>query len=158
MLTEFQLNEMLQMVLGGGEETLLMSHHQLAAHFPDYTVDQWREFITNNRIVDILDGETKILQRTKFNQMVQSLGSTNRNSTGLAAQVSALQRILEAESTKDGAVFVYTYVPLNVEQAKAPNTAQEAHDIFMNRQQSSQITARITRPSEPEETLFGNDY
>jgi hypothetical protein len=63
-----------------------------------------------------------------MNELFANAGDSN--SVGKAQLLNAISKYDEDNSTKEGPIFIYTYVPLNSEQEKAPNVFKEKTDIF----------------------------
>ena len=70
----------------------------------------------------------EIIRKAAMNELFANAGDSN--SVGKAQLLNAISKYDEDNSVKDGPVFIYTYVPLNSEQEKAPNVQKEKTDIF----------------------------
>ena len=79
-------------------------------------------------VVEYIRVEMEIIRKAAMNELVANAGDSN--SVGKAQLLNAITKQDEDISVKDGPVFIYTYVPLNSEQEKAPNVFKEKTDIF----------------------------
>lgn len=125
-----KLQEMQACFLTLKENAFSRTHYQLADLLPNYTIAEWREFLITPEISDWINEEQKLLKHKKLATLIDALGDENIRSTGLGQQVAALQKIINEERPKEGIMCIYSYVPLNDEQAKATNVETNDVDIF----------------------------
>lgn len=127
-LTQEQVNEMWRLFRGLKQKALYSSHYDLAEQTKYLTAAEWKEFLLLPEVVEHIRIEMEIVRKAAMNELFANAGDSN--SVGKAQLMNAIAKYDEDNSVKDGPVFIYTYVPLNTEQAKAPNTIIEKTDIF----------------------------
>lgn len=110
------------------QDALYMSHYDLAKE-SDYSADEWKTFITEPHVADYIMQELRILKHTELSKVLRNI-SGNAKSVGTAQLLSALTKALETEKTKDGPVFIYTYIPLTLNELAAPNVQILDRDPF----------------------------
>lgn len=111
-----------------GREGLYASHYDLFEKTAHATPDIWKEFLLLPEVVDYVRVEMEIIRKAAMNELFANAGDSN--SVGKAQLLNAISKYDEDNSTKEGPIFIYTYVPLNAEQEKAPNVQKEKTDIF----------------------------
>lgn len=109
-------------------EALYLSHYDLAEKTKYLTATEWKEFLLLPEVVEHVRVEMEIIRKTAMNELFANAGDSN--SVGKAQLMNAIAKYDEDNSVKEGPIFIYTYVPLNSEQAKAPHTQAERTDIF----------------------------
>lgn len=104
------------------EEAFNLNHYQLAeiTNVKDPLI--WREFLMDPKTIDYVTSEMTLIRNAAINQMVQH--APNSNSVGQSQLINALAKIEETSNKKDGATFIYCFVPLNEAQKKAPNVRE----------------------------------
>lgn len=111
-----------------GREGLYASHYDLFEKTKYSTPDIWKEFLLLPEVVEYIRVEMEIIRKAAMNELFANAGDSN--SVGKAQLLNAISKYDEDNSTKEGPIFIYTYVPLNSEQEKAPNVQKEKSDIF----------------------------
>jgi hypothetical protein len=111
-----------------GQEALYASHYDLFTKTKYKSPDAWKSFILLPEVVEYVRVEMEIIRKSAMNELFANAGDSN--SVGKAQLLNAISKYDEDNSTKEGPIFIYTYVPLNSEQEKAPNVYQEKTDIF----------------------------
>jgi hypothetical protein len=111
-----------------GQEALYASHYDLFTKTKYKTPDTWKEFILLPEVVEYIRVEMEIIRKSAMNELFANAGDSN--SVGKAQLLNAISKYDEDNSSKEGPIFIYTYVPLNSEQEKAPNIVKEKTDIF----------------------------
>lgn len=124
MLDEFNRMEAL------GLEPITLTHHELAKR-TSFSSQEWKEFVTHPAVVDAMNQEFIMLQRTKLQKLVGSL-DVDTKSTGVAQVITALNNNLnkEVEKKASGPAIIYTFVPLNDQEQKSPNVVMLNHNPF----------------------------
>ena len=56
--------------------------------------------------------------------------SSNSRSVGTAQMLTALNKMLETTNTKEGPIFIYTYVPPNIKESNSGNVRILKKDPF----------------------------
>lgn len=115
-------------------EGLHASHYDLFEKTGYSTPDMWKEFLLLPEVVEYIRIEMEIIRKAAMNELFANAGDSN--SVGKAQLLNAISKYDEDNSVKDGPIFIYTYVPLNSEQAKAANVQIEKSDIFKTGEKS----------------------
>ena len=106
-------------------ESLTWSHYELHKNIPEFSVDEWKAFLLDPDIKEELSIQTDLMRKSMIYKITAQ--SDSSKSVGQAQLLSALARIDEAstkKSTYEGPIFIYSYVPLNEEEANAPNVSK----------------------------------
>ena len=111
-----------------GKEAFVKSHWDLAA-ISDYSVDDWREFLTDPAVVRYIKDEMQAVSDVETRKIVANI-SSNSKSTGTAQTLMALGKTQGNDSKKEGPVFIYMAVPLNEREQHAPNVQTLEADPF----------------------------
>lgn len=127
-LTPEQLEQMWKLFHSLKQEALWASHYDLAEKTKYLTATEWKEFLLLPEVVEHVRVEMEIIRKSAMNELFANAGDSN--SVGKAQLMNAIAKYDEDNSAKEGPIFIYTYVPLNSEQAKAPHTQSERTDIF----------------------------
>lgn len=127
-LNKTDLDKMWTAFLNLGQAALYASHYDLAKETNLFTPLHWKTFLFLPEVIQYIKEEMEILRKTAMNELLANAGDSN--SVGKAQLLNAITKIDEDNSTKEGPIFVYTYVPLNEEQEKAPNVKKLKEDIF----------------------------
>lgn len=102
-----------------GKDALSMNHYELADQTSEHDPEVWKQFLIDPEISAWIRTERVIIQETELSKIVNN--AANSRSTGQAQIVSALGKLNEGSTTKDGPVFIYCHVPLNDQEIHAPN-------------------------------------
>lgn len=104
-----------------GKIGLLSNHYELAEKQPTYTSDDWKTLLQDPEVSLYINQEFKMIRDAEVRKL-QAAASDNDRSVGAAQLINAMTSVAEkAENRKDGPVFIYSFVPPNPEQIKAPN-------------------------------------
>lgn len=128
-LTKSEKETMWELFRNLQQRGLYASHYDLFAETKYLTAEHWKEFLLLPEVVEHVRVEMEIIRKVAMNELLANAGDSN--SVGKAQLMNAIAKYDEDNSVKDGPIFIYTYVPLNPEQAKAPNTTQLKEDIFL---------------------------
>lgn len=101
------------------EEGLYLNHYQLAESTEIRDAMLWKEFLMDPHTADYVSSEMALIRSAAINQMTAE--APNSRSVGQSQLINALQKLDEKANHKEGPAFIYSYVPLNEEQKKAPN-------------------------------------
>lgn len=120
-LDERQKN-MLQVFNEGLPDTLYKNHYDLAAltrelDYGETSPDEWRELLEHPEVSIQVRNEIKVLQTHERNNMVRDLHK-QRNQVGMAAMLTAVNKLIETENEVNGNIFIYSGVPLNESEIK----------------------------------------
>lgn len=105
-----------------GQPALSMNHYELNAVVPQFSAEEWKQFLSEPEIIDYIKKEMNIIRTSQMNKIVQE--SSSSRSVGQAQLLSTLQKLDEDAGTAEGPIFVYCHVPLNDEQKFAPNVLE----------------------------------
>lgn len=123
-----QKAEMWQQFKALEEKAISMNHYDLARITAIKDVQLWKQFLTDPEVSAYIDQESQILTQTELRKLAADVSDSR--SVGQAQLINAMQKLTDNKSTKEGPIFIYTYVPLNKSQAKADNIVEEDHDVF----------------------------
>lgn len=118
-LTKAQHEECWNIFMDLKEEGLYLSHYQLAELTSVKDAFIWKEFLMDPKTVDYISSEMNLIRSSAINKMVAE--APHSRSVGQSQLINALQKLDEKATHKEGPVFIYSYVPLNEAQKKAPN-------------------------------------
>lgn len=117
----------------GPAVAMFMNHYELAmtpeSHDLELEPQDWKEFIMDSRVSEWLEEELKLHNEAQLRKLMKDSVS-NQRSVGTAQMIKALQASIGQDMSDDGPIFIYSYVPLNHQEAQAPNVREEDHDIF----------------------------
>lgn len=111
-----------------GAEALAMSHYDLAEATPIDDPLMWKEFLLEPKVADWIRTEIGLIQEAELKKMIK--GASKTRSVGQAQLINSFAKLSETRVTKEGPIFIYTYVPLSPEQEQAPNVVKLDKDIF----------------------------
>ena len=132
MLTKEMKEQLWELFKALGVDGLTMTHYDLADNTEITDPEIWKKFLLEQDVRNYIQTEVEILRTTEFNKMIKNVGD-NQRSVGQAQLMSALDKIKQDSSHKEGPVFIYTYVPLSSEQAQAENVQEAESDPFWRR-------------------------
>lgn len=113
-----------------GITALSLSHYELAELTGYGNPTLWKEFLTSREVVDWVKSEQAIVQTAELNKLITDISKSH--SVGQAQIMNTLAKLLEdKQNIKEGPVFIYTYVPLSIEQEQAPNIIKLDIDPFL---------------------------
>lgn len=118
-LTEEQINKLLEQFNELGQKALGMNHYELAEETEEHDAVIWRNFLMEPKVVDMIRSEMDVIRNTQLNKLVQEAAQSR--SVGQSQFMNALLKMDEIGAKKEGPTFVYCYVPLSNEQINAPN-------------------------------------
>lgn len=114
-----------------GELALTMNHYELARteNSPIQSPVEWKAFLMEPEIKDYIATELSIIRNAELNKITNDISGSH--SVGQAQIIGALQKLDNNTATKEGPVFIYTYVPLSDSQKAAANVVELDHDPFL---------------------------
>lgn len=113
-----------------GSDALKANHYTLSTVTPCSDPALWKEFLTEPDVNDYINQETALLQQAEFRSIL--LNTARDNSAGRAQLINAMMSVNSKQQKKEGPIIIYSYVPLNEQQAKAPNIEINDTDPFIN--------------------------
>lgn len=132
MLTQNEKKTLWKIFKEQGAEGLSMSHYDLAECTEATDPNKWKEFLLEQDVRNYIQTEMELVRAAEINKMITNVSDNNR-SVGQAQLMSALDRLKQNSNTKEGPVFIYTYVPLSAEQEQAENVEKLDEDPFWRR-------------------------
>lgn len=111
-----------------GVDALKANHYTLAEQTKYSDPALWKEFLTEPDVNEFIIQETAILQQAEFRSIL--LNTARDNSAGRAQLINAMMSVNNKQTKKEGPIVIYSYVPLNEQQMKAPNVEINDKDIF----------------------------
>ena len=105
-----------------------MNHYDLARLTNQKDVQLWKQFLTDPEVSAYIDQEAQILTQTELRKL--SADVSDSRSVGQAQLINAMSKLADTKVTKEGPIFIYSYVPLSENQAKAPNVVLLEKDVF----------------------------
>lgn len=109
-------------------KAISMNHYDLARVTNQPDVQLWKQFLTDPEVAAYIDQEAQILTQTELRKLASDVSDSR--SVGQAQLINAMSKLTDNKTTKEGPIFIYTYVPLSDSQAKAANIVKESTDIF----------------------------
>lgn len=110
------------------EERLAMSHYDLASK-TGIDSGLWKKFLLDPRVSEWMNQELTVIRNKQYRKMIINVDDNDR-SYGAAQMLNALGKTFDTTSSKEGNLFIYSYVPLNEREHSAPNTIINKDDIF----------------------------
>lgn len=111
-----------------GANALKANHYTLATDTPCDDPAIWKEFLMEPDVSEYINQETALLQQAEFRSIL--LNTARDNSAGRAQLINAMMSVNQKQNKKEGPIVIYSYVPLNEQQMKAPNIEINEEDIF----------------------------
>lgn len=111
-----------------GANALKANHYTLALETPIKDPAVWKEFLMEQDVSDYINQETALLQQAEFRSIL--LNTARDNSAGRAQLINAMMSVNNKQSKKEGPIVIYSYIPLNEQQMKAPNIEINKTDPF----------------------------
>lgn len=111
-----------------GAEALKANHYILATATPCKDAAIWKEFLMEPDVNEYINQETAILQQAEFRSIL--LNTARDNSAGRAQLINAMLSVNQRQNKKEGPIVIYSYIPLNEQQLKAPNIEINRTDPF----------------------------
>lgn len=149
-MDESQKQEMWEQFKALEAKAISMNHYDLARLTNIKDVQLWKQFLTDPEVSAYIDQEAQILTQTELRKLASDVSDSR--SVGQAQLINAMSKLTDNKITKEGPIFIYTYVPLSESQEKAPNIIVEKEDLFDN-EEPIQNTAPVilNRNTEKEE-------
>jgi hypothetical protein len=112
-----------------GINAFSMNHYDLRAETSYGTSDLWKEFLQDSEVIEWTASEMAIIQQSELKKIVVDINSSK--SIGQAQLMTALSKLTDTSTTKDGPTFVYCYIPPSEEQEQADNVIALPNDPFI---------------------------
>ena len=104
------------------------NHWQLAA-ITKIPASEWKQFLMLPPVAEYISQEFNLLIEAQRRTILKDLDK-NQRSVGTAQILNALDKVIAGGGERSGPVFIYTYVPLNEQEANAPNVVELTKDPF----------------------------
>lgn len=127
-MTATKKAQLWQMYKALGADALKANHYTLALTTAENNPAVWKEFLMEQDVNDYINQETAILQQAEFRSIL--LNTARDNSAGRAQLINAMMSVNNKQSKKEGPIIIYSYIPLNEQQLKAPNIEINTKDPF----------------------------
>lgn len=126
---EYKLMEMqAAYVTIGVQDAIFLSHYQLA-EVTSYMADDWKDFLNHPQVRDYITEELEMYKAYQIKNMLRK-ADTLEKSVGAAQWMNALNKTDLGSARDGGKIFVYMYIPPNVDEANAPNVETLTFDPF----------------------------
>ena len=139
-------------------KAISMNHYDLAKITAIKDVQLWKLFLTDPEVSAYIDQEASILAQAELRKLTADVSDSR--SVGQAQLINAMGKIAETKTTKEGPIFIYTYVPLANSQIKADNVNLLDRDIFeklLEENNNEIITEEPTETITQTMTINNND-
>jgi len=113
-------------------DSVAWNHYDLATYTEITDINAWRDFLLDPEVMEWLKKERNILSAYQLAKLTSNVAESK--SVGQAQLINSLEKhnANQKEDLQTGPAFIYTYIPLSVEQAAAPNVFQLEEDIFLD--------------------------
>jgi hypothetical protein len=112
-----------------GPEALTLNHYDLAKTTKIGTPEDWKKFLMEPEVADWISSELAVIQDSELRKILHNISSSH--SVGQAQIIGALSKLTDQKTKSEGPVFIYSYIPLSIEQEKALNINKLDHDPFI---------------------------
>lgn len=136
-----QKQEMWQQFKALEAKAISMNHYDLARLTTIKDVQLWKQFLTDPEVSAYIDQEAQILTQTELRKLASDVSDSR--SVGQAQLINAMSKLTDTKVTKEGPIFIYTYVPLNESQEKAANVVHAEKDLFEKDTTENEIVAPV---------------
>lgn len=155
-MDELQKNEMWEQFKALEAKAIAMNHYDLARVTTIKDVQLWKQFLTDPEVASYIEQESQILTQTELRKLASDVSDSR--SVGQAQLINAMSKLTDVKTTKEGPIFIYTYVPLSNSQKKASNVRIAEEDYFEaeETEETQQIipTVMNLNTEQPEDDLF----
>ena len=128
MLNQTKKAELWKLYKDLGANALKANHYTLTTLTPVSDPALWKEFLMEQDVNDYITQETALLQQAEFRSIL--LNTARDNSAGRAQLINAMMSVNQKQNKKEGPIVIYSYIPLNEQQMKAPNIEINEKDPF----------------------------
>lgn len=128
-MPEELFNKMWDIYKSLGADALVMNHYDLAEETEIDNPDLWRQFLTEPKVSDWIRTEINLIQDAELKKMIKGVNTSR--SVGQAQLMNTLAKLNETRTTKEGPIFIYSYVPLDPQQDQAENIIKLDVDPFL---------------------------
>lgn len=127
-MDSLQKAEMWELFKALEAKAIQMNHYDLARVTTQKDVQLWKQFLTDPEVTAYIDQEAQILTQSELRKLASDVSDSR--SVGQAQLINAMSKLTDTKTTKEGPIFIYTYVPLSSSQEKAANVEIAPEDVF----------------------------
>lgn len=127
-MDNLQKAEMWELFKALEAKAIQMNHYDLARVTTQKDVQLWKQFLTDPEVTAYIDQEAQILTQSELRKLASDVSDSR--SVGQAQLINAMSKLTDTKTTKEGPIFIYTYVPLSSSQEKAANVEIAPEDVF----------------------------
>ena len=129
-ITPAEIEECWKVLKTFAPKSISWNHYDFAVQTEIADVEVWKAFLLNADVREWLDEERALLQDTELAKLTSNV--SNSRSVGQAQLISAMNRLNDAnkDDAATGPAFIYSYVPLTIDQQHAANVQTLTEDIF----------------------------
>ena len=127
-MDNLQKAEMWELFKALEAKAIQMNHYDLARVTTQKDVQLWKQFLTDPEVTAYIDQEAQILTQSELRKLASDVSDSR--SVGQAQLINAMSKLTDTKTTKEGPIFIYTYVPLSSSQEKAANVEVAPEDVF----------------------------
>jgi hypothetical protein len=127
-MDNLQKAEMWELFKALEAKAIQMNHYDLARVTTQKDVQLWKQFLTDPEVTAYIDQEAQILTQSELRKLASDVSDSR--SVGQAQLINAMSKLTDTKTTKEGPIFIYTYVPLSSSQEKAANIEVAPEDVF----------------------------
>lgn len=154
-MDEMQKAEMWELFKALEAKAIQMNHYDLARLTTQKDVQLWKQFLTDPEVTAYIDQEAQILTQSELRKLASDVSDSR--SVGQAQLINAMSKLTDNKTTKEGPIFIYTYVPLTSAQEKASNIQIAPNDVFdvpdIAEPEVEQPTPTVVNLNQPTDTL-----
>lgn len=126
-------------------KAISMNHYDLARITSIKDVELWKYFLTAPDVAAYIEQEAQILTQTELRKLASDVSDSR--SVGQAQLINAMSKLTDVKTTKEGPIFIYTYVPLSESQMKADNVVIADKDVFEIDKNEEKVEEPISNPT-----------
>lgn len=137
-MDDMQKQEMWEQFKALEAKAISMNHYDLARITTIKDVQLWKQFLTDPEVSAYIDQEAQILTQTELRKLASDVSDSR--SVGQAQLINAMSKLTDNKTTKEGPIYIYTYIPLSQKQLKADNVRIEKDDVFLVERRDEEST------------------
>lgn len=98
-----------------GRDAIFKNHYELSDIFPDYTSEDWRDFLLEPDVQAYIFSEQRLMLQVEQRKIAKD--ASDSKSVGQAQMITALDKMTQQiEEQKSGPICIYSYIDLTPEQ------------------------------------------
>lgn len=145
-LSKQEIEECWDAIKAFAPKSISWNHYDFAIETDINNVEVWKAFLLSADVKEWLDEERTLMQDTELAKLTSNVSGSR--SVGQAQLISAMNRLNDAnkDDATIGPAFIYSYVPLTIDQQHAPNVQTLTEDIFYVGKPISNQTKTTSEP------------